>query len=396
MRMVTHGAAPIGLMVVALISLSFGVNTWTVFKQLGAGEHVQVFNQDDSVLWVGTNKALYTTTAANQTWKQIKTGNVHAIDIEESFSCVGMDSSLVVLSLSKQELHTYALTRGAGVINSVIAYSDSDIVVGTNTGVYERYLLAGGSVSWDTLLTGEIVNSVVGINDFLFVGCESGLYETNFSDTGWTVLSNLPARSLALSDSGFFVLADSSFWYYSLNALSNGYRFDSIPPAPLPRGSISGFSLSWKTKFCAVKNRGVYWSPSGQNTLFPLDTAHLIDKSVVALYSLDLSTSTLFAATSSGALYTFPIDSLILLAEPIKDQPGAYVTSGLKNRLWHKPFWVHESLLFPVNWPVSENIHAIIVNAAGCKLCEFRFPVMRGYQTITLGRVNISKGMYCI
>jgi len=396
-RVLSQGMVRIGFAVLLVHTLSFGAFTWTFFKQLGAGEHVQVFNQDDSVLWVGTNKGLYTVTADNRSWKQIKSGNVHAIDVEDPYSCAGMDSSLVVFSRSKQILHTYNLFRGAATINSVIAYSDSDIVVGAGNGVYERYTLPGGGVRWDTLLNGEVVNSVVGINDLVVVGCESGLYETNFSDTGWTPLSNLPTRSIALSDSGFFVLADSGFWYYPLNALGKGYRFDSVPPAPLSRGSITAVTLSWSTKFCAIKDKGIYWSLGNQNTLFPLDTAHLVDKSITALYSLDLSSSTLFAATTSGALYTIPIDSLNALGDPIRDYPRPSSSSlGIKSKRWYKPFWVRENLVVPMNWPVSENVRVAVYNTAGCKLRTFNFSVTRGYQAITLQPVRLPRGTYCI
>jgi hypothetical protein len=263
--------------------------------------------------------------------------------------------------------------------------------------VYERYTLPGGGVEWDTLLNGEVVNSVAAIDDYVFVGCESGLYGTNFTDTNWTVLSNFPGRSIAPTDSGFYVLADSSFWYYSLSALDNGHRFDSIPPAPLSRGSITGFTLSLETKFCAIKNRGVYWSPGYQNTLFPLDTAHLADKNITALYSLDLTSSTLFAATSSGAIYTIPIDSLNGLSEPIRNQPGNLSSSlRLINQLLYKPFLVRENLVVPLNWTVSETIQAAVYNTAGRRLRNFNIPVTCGYQTITLNRMNLPRGTYCM
>ena len=397
MRIGGSGLARFGLMVFMLQTAASGALNWTFFKQLGVGEQVQTFTQDDSALWVGTNKALYTTTADNHSWKQIKPGNVRAIDIEDSLSCVGMDSSLVVLSLSKTVIHTFALFRGAGTINSVIAYSDSDIVVGTNTGVYERYIQPGGGVSWDTLMDGEVVNSVAGMDDYVIVGCESGLYATNFTDTDWTVLSSLPARSLAVADSGFYVLADSGFWYYSLNNLSQGYCFDSIPPAPLSGGSISAFTLSWETKFFAIQNKGVYWSLGYQNTLFALDTASLPNKNVTALYSLDLSSSTLFASTASGALYTIPIDSLNDLGDPIRGSTHPYSTSmGLNGGARCRPFWAHDNLMAALSWPAEENIHAAVYNAAGCRLCALNFPAIRGCQTITLNRLRLPQGTYCL
>jgi hypothetical protein len=242
----------------------------------------------------------------------------------------------------------------------------------------------------------EAVNWVAGFDTFLIAGCKSGLYESAFSDTDWTALSYLPAASVALADSGFFVLSDSGLWFYSIEPFDNGHKFDSIPPAPLSPGSITGFTISSHTKFCAVRNKGVFWSLSDQNTLFPLDTAHLIDKSVTALYSLDLSTSTLFAATASGAVYTIPIDSLNSLGDAIRNQWGNASTMRLTDRQWSRPYCVRGNLVIPMNWPATEQVHATLFNATGRTLAAFNFAAARGSQTITINHVKLARGTCCM